>query len=92
MNDSCANVFWNRSGARSGPVKNGDTTRCDSTRSLRTVPVPLQTPPAHPVTYDGAVFRPLLSGVEGAGAGVRGAAAAGANPASQPVTTLPGLS
>jgi hypothetical protein len=38
------------------------------------------------------VFRLLLSGVVGGGAGVRGAAAAGANPASQPVTTLPGLS
>ena len=45
-----------------------------------------------PVTYDGAVFRLLLSGVFGAGAGVRGVDAAGAKPASQPVTTLPGLS
>ena len=40
MNDSCANVFCSCSGARSGPLKNGDSTRCDSTRSLATRPAP----------------------------------------------------
>src|SRR4051812_41923894 len=32
MNDSCANVFCNRSGDRNGPVKKGDGTLCTSTR------------------------------------------------------------
>ena len=42
--------------------------------------------------YDGAVLKPLLSGVAGAGAGVRGLNGAGLEPErAMPVTTLPGV-
>src|SRR3954465_1103111 len=60
MNDSCANVFWRRAGERSGPVKNGERTECDSTRSLLTVPAPPQRPPTQPATYDGTALLLLL--------------------------------
>ena len=92
MNDSCANVFCRRLGDRSGPVKNGDRIVCVSTRSLLTVPVPPHAPPTQPVTYDGAALLPLLNRPAGGGAGLRGANGAGSNPASMPVTTLPGVS
>ena len=91
MKDSCANVFCRRLGERSGPVKNGDRTVCVSTRSLFTLPVPPQRPPAHPVTYDGAALLPLLN-VVGGGATARGENGAGGMPNSMPVTTFPGVS
>ena len=50
MKLSWENVFWNRPGDRNGPVQNGDSTLCDSTRSLATVPVPPHAPPTHPTT------------------------------------------
>src|SRR5689334_4111548 len=87
---SCAKVFCSRDGDRSGPVKNGDAIVCVSTRSLAIVPVPPAVPPTRPMTYDGAALLPLLKPPVGAGAG-RGLNGAGANPASMPVTTLPGV-
>src|SRR5205814_94002 len=56
MNDSCANVFCNRAGARNGPVKNGDLTSCVSTRWLWIFPVPPHCAPTQPVTYDGTAL------------------------------------
>ena len=72
-------------------MKNGDRTRCDSTRSLRTTPAPRCVSRTRPAMYDGAVFEPLLSGLVGGGAGVRGVNAAGLRPSSVPVTRLPGV-
>src|SRR5579863_5239701 len=60
MNDSCANVFCNRAGERSGPVKNGDALLWISARSDGIVPVPSAEPPTVPVQYDGTPFVPLL--------------------------------
>ncbi len=91
MKHSCAKVFCSRSGARSGPVKKGDSTRCERTRSLRITPAPLAESRTRPAMYDGAVLKPLSSGVSGAGAGVRGANGAGLEPTRNPVTTLPGV-
>ena len=70
MNDSCENVFCRRAGERSGPVKKGDSMTCESTRSLRTVPVPPVVSPTVPVVCDGTVL--LLSYSMGRGAGERG--------------------
>ena len=59
MKHSCANVFCSLDGERKGPVQNGDSTACASTRSLATTPVPPQPSGAQPVTYDGAALLPL---------------------------------
>ena len=92
MKHSCANVFCSRSGARSGPVKNGDRTRCESTRSLRDDTRAALQFATRPAMYDGAVFEPLLSGCVGAGAGVRGVNGGRARSrASVPVTSCPGV-
>src|SRR5581483_11925835 len=88
-NDSCANVFWIREGDRSGPVKNGDAIVCVSTRSLLIVPAAPHLPPTQPATYDGTALLPLRSSPVGSTAS-RGEIVAGSNPASMPVTTLPG--
>src|SRR5437899_7626897 len=90
MNDSWANVFCKRAGERSGPVQNGDTTSCDRTRSLRTLPVPPLFPLTVPVIYEGAALL-LLAKFVGSGAGVLAANAAGWKPARNPVTTFPGF-
>src|SRR5258706_15813793 len=90
MNDSCANVFCKRLGDRNGPVKKGDLIVCVSTRSLFTEPVPPHVLPTQPTVYDGTTLLPLLKPPDGAGAGDRGVTRAGSNPASMPVTTLPG--
>src|SRR5260221_13924906 len=92
MNGSCAKVFCSRDGERRGPVKNGDRTVCESTRSLFTVPAPPHRAPTQPVTYDGAALLLLLKAPPGSGAGERGANGAGSKPASCPVITLPGRS
>src|SRR2546425_11856066 len=86
-NDSCANVFCNRAGDRSGPVQNGDTTSCERTRSLRTLPVPPLFPFTVPVIYEGAALL-LLAKFVGSGAGVLAAKAAGWKPRRKPVTTF----
>src|SRR4030095_12016950 len=90
ISDSCAKVFCRRDGERSGPVKNGDATVWVRTRSLATTPAPPAVPPRPPFTYDGAALLPLLKRPPGSAA-ARGVNGTGANPASIPVTTLPGV-
>src|SRR5580698_5586113 len=74
MKHSCAKVFCSRAGDRSGPVQNGETTLCNSTRSLLTLPVPLLELlellelPTRPATYEGTPLLLLLNEA-GAGAG-----------------------
>ena len=84
MKHSCANVFCSRSGARSGPVKNGDR---DAMRqhalAAHDAGAVLRRRRTRPAMYDGAVFEPLLSGVVGAGAGVRGLNGAGLKPSER---------
>ena len=82
MNDSCAKVFCSRDGERSGPVKNGDFTVWERTRSLFTVPAPPQRPPTQPATYEGAALLLLLNEPPGSGAGERGVNGAVSKPAS----------
>ena len=57
MKHSCANVFCSRSGARSGPVKNGDS---DAVRehalAAHRRPRRCAASPTRPAMYDGAVF------------------------------------
>ena len=89
MKLSWANVFCSCSGARSGPLKKGPSTRCDSTRSLATVPAPPAFAPALPTTYEGAVLLSATNSV-GAGDGVRGWKGAGSKPMWNPLATLPG--
>src|SRR5215467_4678988 len=80
-----------RNGERSGPVKNGDSTVCARTRSLRMFPAPAHLPPMQPEMYEGARLLRLFSCPVGSLAGL-GTTDSATYPSSCPVTTLPGLS
>src|SRR6185369_5703735 len=80
-----------RNGERRGPVKKGDATACESTRSLRIVPGPPHLPSMQPVIYDGAKLLRFCNWPLGSAAG-RGIIGSGSKPARTPVITLPGLS